>query len=105
MDTQLYPSMASSTFLLLVAVAAASLTVSCAQESTCSVCNCQINNIDVLAEVIDARIDARLNSTLTNLNSSLQSHNETLATISGALAGQPGKWGNFNKHDRMHKIL
>ena len=85
---QLYPSMAP---LLLAAIITASLSVSCAQESTCNACNCQFNNINVLAKMIDAKIDARLNSTLTNFSSSLQSHNETLATITGALAEQPGK--------------
>ena len=82
--------MASSIFLLLAAIAA-SFTVLCAQQNTCSACNCQVNNIEALANLIDARIDARLNNTLTNFNSSLQGHNETLATITGALAGQPGK--------------
>ena len=85
---QLYPSMAS---LLLAAIITASFSASCAQESTCSACNCQFNNIDVLAKLIDARIDARLNITMTNFNSFLQGYNETLATITGALAGQPGK--------------
>ena len=75
--------MVSTTFLLLAAIAAA-FTVSCAQESTCSACNCQFNNIDAIADLIDARIDARLNRTLTNFNSSL-------ASISSVLAGQPGK--------------
>ena len=84
---QIYLSMAASTTLLLAAVIAASFTVSCAQQSTCSACNCQVNNIEALASLIDAR----LNSTLTNLNSSLQGYNQTLATITGALAGQPGK--------------
>ena len=88
---QIYLSMAASTTLLLAAVIAASFTVSCAQQSTCSACNCQVNNIEALASLIDARIDARFNSTLTNLNSSLQGYNQTLATITGALAGQPGK--------------
>ena len=83
--------MAASTTLLLAAVIAASFTVSYAQQNTCNACNCQVNNVEVLASLIDARIDARLNSTLTNLNSSLQGHNQTLATITGALAGQPGK--------------
>ena len=91
-DVQLYQSMASSTLLLVAAAIAASFTVTCAQESSCSACNCQFNNIDALTDLIDARIDARLNNTLTNFNSSLQGHNQTLATISGALAGQPGKW-------------
>lgn len=81
--------MGYSAFLQLTAVIAALFAMSCAQneKSSCRACNCQFSNIDVITNLIDAK----LNRALANFNSSLQGVNETLATIIGGLSAQPGK--------------
>ena len=58
---------------------------------SCSACNCQFNNVDVFNEIIDARIDARLNIAESRINSTIASLNSSISGFVSALADQPRK--------------
>ena len=45
-------------YLLFVTIAVPS--VVCAQEGTCEACNCQFDNLEVLDELIESRIESKL---------------------------------------------
>lgn len=104
-----------SLLLVILAVSAATVREASAQslrnDSACGACNCQFNNIDIFSSIMDAKIDARLNSAESRINSTLDakidtrlnsaesrinstfnSLNSSLSSVASALAGQPGKW-------------